>query len=124
MATNTVNSQLTFLELSNRLAPGDQDLAEIAEVMVEENEMLMDIPWFQANQILSEKITRRTSLPQGTFRKAYQGVATKASTTQVIVEPVALLETLSDIDEDIVDNSWQTPTWKARRRATRKSSMA
>lgn len=105
MATQTVNSQLTFRELSNRLAPGDQDLAEIAEVMEEQNEMLMDIPWFQANQILSEKITRRTSVPSGTFRKAYQGVPTKTSTTQVIVEPVSLLETLSDIDEDIVDNA-------------------
>ncbi len=105
MATKTVNSQLTFRELSNRLAPGDQDLAEIIEVMEEDNEMLLDIPWFQANQILSEKFPRRTSLPTGRFRKAYQGVPTKTSTTQVVVEPVALLESLSDIDEDEVDNA-------------------
>ncbi len=105
MATKTVNSQLTFRELSNRLAPGDQDLIEIAEVMEEKNEMLLDIPWFQCNQILSEKVGRRTSLPQGTFRKAYKGVKKKASTTQVVIEPTALLETLSDIDEDIVDNA-------------------
>ena len=44
MATKTVNSQLTFRELSNRLAPGDQDLADIIEVMEEDNEMLLDIP--------------------------------------------------------------------------------
>lgn len=105
MATNTVNSQLTFRELSNRLAPGDKDLQEIVEVMEENNEMLLDIPWFQCNQVLSEKFTRRTALPQGTQRKAYQGVKTKISTTEVVVEPVSLLETLSDIDEDIVDNS-------------------
>lgn len=105
MATKTVNSQLTFRELSNRLAPGDKDLAEIAEVMEEDNEMLLDIPWFQCNQILSEKIVRRTALPQGTLRKAYKGVKTKTSTTQVVIEPVALLETLSDIDETIVDNA-------------------
>jgi hypothetical protein len=105
MATKTVNSQLTFRELSNRLAPGDKDLAEISEVMEEDNEMLLDIPWFQCNQILSEKFPRRTALPQGTLRKAYKGVPTKTSTTQVVVEPVALLETLSDIDEDIVDNA-------------------
>ncbi len=105
MATKTVNSQLTFRELSNRLAPGDKDLAEITEVMEEANEMLLDIPWFQCNQVLSEKFPRRTALPQGTQRKAYQGVPTKTSTTQVVVEPVSLLETLSDIDEDIVDNA-------------------
>ena len=105
MATKTVNSQLTFRELSNRLAPGDADLAEIIEVMEEDNEMLLDIPWFQCNQILSEKFPRRTALPTGTFRKAYKGVPTKASTTQVIIEPVSLLESLSDIDEDEVDNA-------------------
>ena len=81
MATQTVNSQLTFRELSNRLAPGDKDLAEIAEVMEEDNEMLLDIPWFQCNQILSEKFPRRTALPTGTLRKAYSGVPTKTSTT-------------------------------------------
>lgn len=105
MATQTVNSQLTFRELSNRLAPGDKDLAEISEVMTERNEMLLDIPWRQCNRILSEHFPRRTSLPTGTFRKAYQGVATKTSTTQPVVEPVALLESLSEIDEDIVDNA-------------------
>ncbi len=105
MATKLVNAQLTFRELSNRLAPGDKTLAEIVEVMTEQNEMLLDIPWFQANQILSEKFPRRTSLPQGKFRKAYQGVPTKSSTTDPVVEPVALLEALSDIDEDEVDNT-------------------
>lgn len=105
MATQTVNSQLTFRELSNRLAPGDKTMAEITEVMEEKNEMLLDIPWFQCNQVLSEKFPRRTSLPTGTFRKAYQGVATKTSTTQIVVEPVALLESLSEIDEGIVDNA-------------------
>jgi len=105
MATTTVNSQLTFRELSNRLAPGDKDIAEITEVMEEENEMLLDIPWFQCNQVLSEKFPRRTALPQGTQRRAYQGVPTTTSTTQVVVEPVSLLEALSEIDEDIVNNA-------------------
>ncbi len=105
MAEININSKLTFRELANRLAPGDKDLLEIAEVMVEKNEMLLDIPWFQCNQILSEKIGRRTSLPTGTWRKAYGGVASKVSTTQVVIEPVALLEARSEIDEDIVDNA-------------------
>lgn len=104
-ATQTVNSQLTFRELSNRLAPGDKDIQEITEVMEEDNEMLLDIPWYQCNQVLSEKFVRRTALPTGTQRKAYKGVPTKTSTTEPVVEPVSLLESLSEIDEDIVDNS-------------------
>jgi len=105
MSEINVNSQLTFRELVNRTAPGDKDMAEIAEVMAEKNELLLDIPWFECNQLVSEKFPRRTGLPTGTWRQAYQGVARKASTTQPVVVPVALLEAGSEIDEDIVDNA-------------------
>lgn len=117
MATNLVNAQLTFKELSNRLAPGDKDLAEITEVMQETNEMLLDIPWFQCNQVLSEKFPRRSALPQGTQRKAYKGVKTKTSTTQTVVEDVSLLESLSEIDEDLVHNAGGIEQQKAFRRS-------
>lgn len=105
MSTVTVNSKYSFIELAKRLAPGQKSMQDIAEVMTLKNEMLLDIPWFQCNQILSERVTRRTSLPSGTMRQAYKGVVSQASTTQVDVEPVALIEDRSEIDEAIVDNA-------------------
>lgn len=105
MSVITVNSKYSFIELAKRLAPGQQQMQDIAEVMTLRNEMLMDIPWFQCNQILSERVTRRTSLPEGTMRQAYKGVPTETSTTQVDVEPVALIESRNEIDEAIVDNA-------------------
>jgi hypothetical protein len=114
MSEINVNSKMSFMELSKRLHKDGAAMLDIAEVMTETNEMLEDIPWFQCNQILTEKIARRTSLPTGTWRKAYQGVASKASTTQVVEEPVALLEARSEIDEDIIDNA---PDKKATRRS-------
>jgi len=104
MATLTPNAQLSFLELAKRTKDGG--LVDIAEVINAANPMIQDIPWKQANfNLMSEKITRRVSLPSGTFRQINAGVAKEASTTQVVVEPTALLEARSEIDEAIVDNS-------------------
>lgn len=114
MAVVYLNKQITFVELAKRLAPGDKDLLEIGEVMNERNEMLQDIPWYECNQIFSEKINRRTYLPSGTLRKAYSGVPSTTTGTQIIVEPTALLEDRSEIDEDIVSGA---PDPKAFRRS-------
>lgn len=103
MSALTPNAQVSFLELAKRTT--DKGMIAIAEVMKAKTPILEDVPWFQCNQILSEKINRRATLPEGTFRQAYQGVTKAASTTQVIVEPTALIEARSEIDEDIVDNA-------------------
>lgn len=105
MAEINVAAKLSFGEVAKRIAPGDKDLLEIFEAMNEVNPVQKFIPAMQCNQLLSHKVNRRTSLPTGTWRKAYKGTASKASTTQVINTPVALLEALSDVDEDIIDNS-------------------
>jgi hypothetical protein len=103
MATLTPNAQLGFLELSKRT--NDSGMIEIAEVLTAKMPILMDIPWRPTNMLASEKFTRRASLPTGSFRKAYEGVTKEASTTQVVVEPTALIEARSEIDEAILDVS-------------------
>jgi hypothetical protein len=105
MSEINVASKLSFGELAKRVAPGDKDLLEIFEAMNEVNPVQKFIPAVQCNQILSHKINRRTSLPTGTWRKAYKGTASKASTTQAPEFPVSLLEARSEVDEDIIDNS-------------------
>ena len=105
MATKVVGSQLSFVELAKRLTPGEGGLLDIFEAVAESNPMLLHIPFIQCNMTFSHRFNRRTSLPQGTWRKAYQGVARRASTTQVVDVATALLETRSEIDETLVDNS-------------------
>ena len=94
---------LGFQELAKRTNNGE--MLEIAEVLHAAAPILDDIPYFETNQILSELIGRRTTLPTGTWRKINKGVAAEASSTQNVVEPVALLEARSVIDEDLVDNA-------------------
>ena len=103
MATNTVNSQYTFTELAKRTDGGS--MVPIFEALTALTPILNDIPWFQCNQILAEKIVRRHSLPSGTWRKVNEGVDSEASSTDVVFEQVALLEARSVVDEDIIDNA-------------------
>ena len=117
MGEINVASKLSFGELAKRTAPGG-GLVEIFEAMNEVNPELSRIPAVRCNQRFSHKINRRTSLPTGTWRKAYEGVAAKASTTQVQTFNVALLEALSEVDATLIDTS-SDPRAPAGRRTWR-----
>lgn len=104
MAEINVASKLSFGEIAKR-TNADGSLIEIFEAMNEVNPELSRIPAIPCNMRYSHKVSRRTSLPTGTWRKAYQGVASKASTTQVVTFNTALLEALSEVDATIVDTS-------------------
>jgi len=102
MATLNAYQQLTLLELAKRKDPNGE-LAAIAEVLAEDNEILLDAPWVEANDTFSHKITRRMSLPSGSWRKLNSGVSTEASRTIEVVETIGMLETYSEVDKDLAD---------------------
>lgn len=102
MATLTVASQLTLIELAKRTDPSG-DLAVIAEVLTRDNEILQDAPWLEANDVFSHKTTQRFSLPTGTWRKLNAGVAAHATGTREIIETMGMLEDYSEVDKALAD---------------------
>lgn len=103
MASNTANAQFSFSELAKRYGGTGSTIEDIAEVMVAAAPILEDIVWKAANRPSSEYIVRRATLPTGTWRKANEGVAAEASTTQAVEEPIARLEARSEVDEALLD---------------------
>lgn len=101
MAINNAYSTLTLIELAKRKGP-DGDLLAIAEVLAEDNEVLQDAIFMEANDTFSHKGTRRVSLPSGSWRKLNSGVANEASRTVPYVETIGMLETYSEVDKDLV----------------------
>jgi hypothetical protein len=101
MSSITVYKQFTLAELAKQMNNGE--VLEIAEVLAEQNEILQDAVWIEANQIASHVGTKRKTLPTGTWRRANQGVAVESSTTAQVTEPIGRLEALADIDEAILD---------------------
>jgi hypothetical protein len=97
-----VYSQLTLVELAKRLDPKGE-LAAICECLAEDNEILQDAVWLQANDVFSHKIVRRSALPTGSWRKLNEGVATETSQTVEVIEQLGLLETYAECDKDLAD---------------------
>jgi len=103
MVLNASN-KLTLVDLANQVAPNG-DLVTIAEALTEDNQLLLDAIWLEANDIFSHKVVRRASLPSGTHRRLGGGVAIESSRTEVFTEQLAMLETYAETDAMLIDSS-------------------
>lgn len=101
MAT-LATGQLTLLDMSKRMNP-DGTVDPIAELLSQQNEILEDIVYSEANQPTSHVVTIRTGLPAVYWRAYNSGVPTSKSTTAQVTEPCAMLESRSHIDAKLLN---------------------
>jgi hypothetical protein len=98
----TLNAgQLTLLDLSKRMSP-DGKVDPVAELLSQQNMILEDIVYVEANQPTSHVVGIRTGLPAVYWRQYNAGVPTSKSTTAQITEPCAMLEARSHIDAKLL----------------------
>lgn len=93
--------QLTLADISKRMGP-DGKVDPIAELLSQQNDILEDIVWKEANQPTSHVVTVRTGLPSVYWRAYNQGVPSSKSTTAQVTEPCAMLEARSHIDAKLL----------------------
>ena len=98
----TVNGAVTLLDVANRIDPNG-DVAAIAELLNQSNEVLLDMLWKESNLPTGHKSIVRVNLPTVIWRSAYQGVPASKSQTAPIIDTIGLLETRSSIDKDVAD---------------------
>lgn len=96
----TLSGKYTLLDVANTLDP-DGSTAAVAELLSQDNEMLMDMPWFEGNLPTGHRITTRTGLPDVIFRKLNGGVPPSKATTAQLDEACGILEARSEIDKDL-----------------------
>lgn len=87
----------TLSELTKQLDP-DGQLADVAAVLNETNEILDDMPFYEANETTAHTLTVDASIPEGTWRKLNEGIEPKKGTTAQISETIGLLEQRSEVD--------------------------
>jgi hypothetical protein len=107
MADIADSTRMGLVEVVKRHDP-DGNLATIAEVLTETNEILADAVWREANDIWSNKTVRRSILPSGSWRKFNQGVPAESSGTIEVVDTIGLLEARAENDKEII-NSFRDP---------------
>lgn len=93
--------QLTLADYSKRMGP-DGKIDPIAEMLSQQNEILEDVVYREANQPTSHVVTIRTGLPSVYWRQYNAGVPSSKSTTAQITEPCAMLEARSHIDAKLL----------------------
>ena len=97
MATLT-NKYLSLADFARRLDP-DGKPAVIAELLSQENEILEDAIWQEANGTTGHQSTIRTGLPALTWRLLNQGVPPSKSTTAQVIDTFGSLTGYSVIDK-------------------------
>jgi hypothetical protein len=88
----------TLLDITNRTDPNG-GLATIIEMLQQQNPILVDAPFFEANSVHDHELVQRTGLPTVYYRRINQGIPRSKSTTAVIRETMANLEALAQIDK-------------------------
>lgn len=91
---------LTLLDIAKRTNP-DGAVPVIAELLMQKNDVLMDIPWLEGNLPTGTRNTVRTGLPQANWKIANSGTNASKSTTTQIDEACGILEAWSVIDYDV-----------------------
>lgn len=95
-------SVLTILEQAKRRNLGNT--AVIAELLNEYNELTIDAPTTEANDVYSHLYTKRTHLPTIGYRNINEGATKSSSKTIQVREPITLLEVWAEIDEQLIDH--------------------
>jgi hypothetical protein len=77
--------------------------AKIAEILAQDNEVLMEMPFLEGNLPTGHKTTVRTGLPASTWRAINQGVAATKGAAAPITFSVASLEQRSQVDKALAE---------------------
>jgi len=101
----------TLLDVARALDPNG-NIATVAEILQEYNEILDDIPWMEGNLPTGHQITIRTSKPTPTFRLLNEGVVPAKATTGQVTEACAILENRNEIDKDVANLNGNTKAFR------------
>jgi hypothetical protein len=98
-----MTDMLTALELVKRAnAP---EPFHIIELLREVNQMMIDVPAFEANNGTLNTTLQRNIRPMGEHRIYNQGVGKRATVTKIVTDRIAMLMEYSDVDAEMAGNS-------------------
>jgi hypothetical protein len=99
MATLGLNGKVTLLDIAKATDP-DGRIADVAELLTQSNEILLDMPWFEGNLPTGHRASIRTGLPVSVWRSFYQGVPPSKSDRAQVTDSCGMLEARSEVDQD------------------------
>ncbi|MEP3601440.1 MAG: major capsid protein [Stappiaceae bacterium] len=101
MATLSVKNP-TLMDLATAMDPNG-NVADVVEILSEENEILEDMTWLEGNLPTGHTGTVRTGIPEPTWRKMYGGVQPNKSSYAKITDNCGMLEAYAEVDKALAD---------------------
>lgn len=84
------------------------DASAIVEILNEENQVLNDAMYLEANGVTSHRTVVRTGLPTPAWRLLNYGVPRSKSTTKQVDDRIGMLESFALVDESLANLNGQT----------------
>ncbi len=91
-----------LVDYAKQFDPSGQELA-IAEVLSQSNEIIGDAVVAESSLDSGHEYAVRTGIPEGTWRRAYQGIEPAKATTKVVVESYGTLSAYSVVDKLVAE---------------------
>lgn len=110
MSTLTATNP-TLLDLAKATDP-DGNIAQVVELMNQENEILQHITVQEGNLPTGHRTTVRTGIPAPTWRKMYGGVQPGKSNRAQIQDSCGMLEAYAEIDKALADLNGNTAAFR------------
>lgn len=104
MGALSMGGGLTVAELVRREDP-DGSMAELVDMISEENHILDHITWIECNNGTFHEDKRTVSEPSGAERAYDEGIAGEAGVTEVVTERTCMLNGLSEVDASKLKHS-------------------
>lgn len=101
----------TLIDVASRTGE-DGKIAAIAELLTEQNEILQDAVYVEANDGSGHKTTIRSGLPEPTWRQLNYGVQPAKSTTVQIKDSCGMLEAYAEVDKALADLNGNTADFR------------
>lgn len=102
--TDYTHSWPTMLDIVSTFGK-DGELMPTAELLTKENPWLDYMPWVEASDWNVHAYNVRTGLPVTYIRKVNRGIVPSVGTQARILDPMAVLQTLSQVDDEALKNS-------------------
>ncbi len=97
-------TMLTLGDVAQREAPDGSIDVKLAEILLQTNDILFDIPWMECNEGNTHRLTLRSSIPVPGWRSINAGATKVKTQTTQLHEDTGLLEDESIVDARIIDN--------------------
>ena len=101
----------SLLDVARRSDP-DGSIADIAELLAQENSILDDMPFMEGNLPTGHTSVVRTGLPTPTWRKLYGGVQPTKSRTAKVTDSCGMLEAYAEVDQALADLNGNTAAFR------------